>query len=145
MAPRRRRRHAAHRRRLRARARRQNAAGNVGYSSANTFTLDTSAPTTTINTRPSGPTNQTGASFGFRRPTSPAAASSAASTPPASAACTSPKSYSGLTDGPHSFQVKATDAAGNESAGHLQLDDRCDRPRAPSIDSTNPADPSELD
>ena len=95
-----------------ARARQADAAGNVGYSSANTFTLDTSAPTTTINTRPSDPTNQTSASFGFSAD-QPGSSFQCRVDAAAFAACTSPQSYNSLADGPHSFQVKATDPAGN--------------------------------
>ncbi len=40
------------------------------------------------------------------------------------AACTSPKGYSNLADGEHTFTVKATDAAGNTGAGRPHVDDR---------------------
>ena len=42
-------------------------------------------------------------------------------------ACTSPKSYSGLADGSHTFQVRATDTAGNS--------DPCPREPSPTIDT----------
>ena len=57
-------------------------------------------------------------------------------------ACSSPQSYTGLAEGNHSFQVKARDAPGNESARHeLQLDGRHPAPPTPTIDSS-PPDPS---
>ena len=40
------------------------------------------------------------------------------------AACTTPAGYGNLGDGPHTFGVRATDAAGNAGADGPQLDDR---------------------
>jgi Big-like domain-containing protein len=76
------------------------------------FTVDTLAPTTTIDGGPSSLTNsanptftfssnEAGATFQCRRDSQPFAA------------CTSPKAYAGLDNGAHSFDVRATDAAGN--------------------------------
>jgi hypothetical protein len=73
---------------------------------------DTTPPNTTISSGPSGATTASTASFGF---TSTEAGSSfqcrfevGAWTP-----CASPKAYSGLVLGAHSFAVKAVDGAGN--------------------------------
>src|SRR5687768_18147533 len=72
-------------------------------------------PQTTIDSGPDDPTNSTGASFTF-------SSSEAGSTyqyqldADAFASCTSPKSYTGLSAGSHTFEVKATDAAGNTDA-----------------------------
>jgi hypothetical protein len=97
-------------------------AGNTDASPATrSFTVataapaDTTAPDTTITSGPSATTSSTGASFAFD-------ASEAGSTfeckldAGAYAACTSPKDYSGLGAGPHTFSVRATDAAGNVDA-----------------------------
>ncbi|HEX5712506.1 MAG TPA: hypothetical protein VFX85_04245, partial [Solirubrobacterales bacterium] len=76
---------------------------------------DTTAPETAIAAGPSGSTTATGASFSF-------GASESGSTFECKldagswAACTSPKSYSGLSVGSHTFAVRATDAAKNTDA-----------------------------
>ena len=73
---------------------------------------DTTAPNTTISSSPESTTNSTSASFSF-------SANESGSTfacqldGSAWAACTSPKAYSSLALGAHSFGVRATDAAGN--------------------------------
>ena len=75
------------------------------------WTVDTTPPQTTITSGPAKPTNLTGASFGF---SSEAGARFTCSLDGgAYSACTSPKSYSGLAQGSHTFRVKATDQAGN--------------------------------
>ena len=93
------------------------AGSSTGTSSAAsyTWTVDTTAPPTpVINTGPASPTNSTSATFMFSD--SEAGVSFLCRLDAAAfAACGSPKTYSGLGQGAHTFQVKARDAAGNES------------------------------
>lgn len=74
--------------------------------------MDKTAPNTTITSQPANPTNSTSASFSF---TSTEAGSVFQCKLDAGvfASCTSPKGYVSLTEISHSFEVKATDAAGN--------------------------------
>lgn len=74
----------------------------------------TPPPVPTITAGPPALTNSTNASFSF---TDAEAGVSFLCRVDAAAysACTSPKSYSGIVHGTHTFQVKARDAAGNES------------------------------
>ncbi|HET7478984.1 MAG TPA: hypothetical protein VFJ72_05645 [Rubrobacteraceae bacterium] len=76
---------------------------------------DITAPETTLDaTGPSSITNSTSASFGF---SSEANATFQCSLDGAAlSACTSPKSYTSLPNGSHTFRVAATDAAGNTDA-----------------------------
>jgi NHL repeat/RTX calcium-binding nonapeptide repeat (4 copies)/Bacterial Ig-like domain len=76
---------------------------------------DTSPPDTTIDTGPSGLTNDASPSFTFSS-TDPSLLNPGfeCSLDAAEwASCTSPKAYSSLSEGSHTFQVRAVDAAGN--------------------------------
>ena len=96
-------------------------AGNTDASpAARTWTVnlpppDTTAPETTIDSGPSGTVASGSASFGF-------SSSEAGSTfqcridAGAWGSCTSPKVYSALANGSHTFDVRATDGAGNTDA-----------------------------
>jgi parallel beta-helix repeat protein len=96
-------------------------AGNVDQSpSVHTWTIetapqDTTPPETTIVTKPADPSTSTSAQFAF-------SSSESGSTfeckldAGSFATCTSPVSLSGLALGSHTFEVRATDAAGNEDA-----------------------------
>jgi hypothetical protein len=103
------------------RVRAVDAAGNVdGSPVVYTWTVeappppppDTTPPETTVDSGPAASTSITSASFAF-------SSSEAASTFECSldgagfAACTSPAAYSGLALGSHTFEVRATDPAGN--------------------------------
>jgi myo-inositol-hexaphosphate 3-phosphohydrolase len=73
-----------------------------------------SAPDTTITSKPDNPTNSTSASFGFSSTaTNPTFACALDST--VFTTCTSPTSYTGLTEGTHTFQVRALDTNGTDS------------------------------
>jgi hypothetical protein len=73
---------------------------------------DTTPPDTSISSGPSGTTSSTSASFSFSS-TESGSSFECKLDSGSFAGCTSPKSYSTLAEGAHSFSVRATDAAGN--------------------------------
>ncbi len=77
-----------------------------------TVKIDRSAPDTTITGGPSGTVTSTVASFTFSA-SEPGATFACSLDGGGFQPCSSPQTYSGLTDGSHSFQVRATDPAGN--------------------------------
>jgi hypothetical protein len=94
----------------------QDAASNQSSATSVTWTIDTTAPPSpTILSTPSNPTNQTNATFSFTD-------SEASITfvcqldGSASTVCTNQTSYTGLSQGSHTFSVKAQDSAGNQSS-----------------------------
>jgi hypothetical protein len=87
-------------------------AGNVDETPATaTWKVDTTAPDTSITAGPAGSTTSASASFSFTS-TEPGTLECAldGST---FAACASPKAYSGLAVGSHTFQVRGRDPVGN--------------------------------
>jgi hypothetical protein len=87
-------------------------AGNVDPTPASyTWTIETNAPETTITGQPPSRTNNTSATFTFS--SSKPGSTFQCSLDAVQAACTSPRTYTGLAAGAHTFQVRATDAAGN--------------------------------
>jgi large repetitive protein len=87
----------------------------TGYSSANTFVIDSTPPATpSIDSHPPTLSNSSNATFAFSG--EPAATFRCRLDGAAFGACTSPVVYSGLADNAHTFEVNARDAAGNESA-----------------------------
>lgn len=91
-------------------------AGNIGPAASRTWTVDTVAPPVPgITSKPTDPSTSATASFAFND-------SEAGVTfmckidGGAYASCTSPKSYGGLAQGSHTFNVLALDSVGNASA-----------------------------
>jgi hypothetical protein len=86
--------------------------GNTGPPTRYTWTIDTIPPDTTLVSAPATESNSASALFTF-------GSNERGSTFVCSLdaggfdACSSPKTYSGLGDGRHTFQVQAVDAAGN--------------------------------
>jgi Bacterial TSP3 repeat len=103
------------------RVRATDANGNTDPSAASrTWTVnapppDTTPPNTSISSGPSGTVANSSASFDF---TSTEAGSTFQCRLDGGAwgSCSSPKSYSGLANGSHTFDVRATDGAGNTDA-----------------------------
>ena len=75
---------------------------------------DTTPPDTTIAAGPSGTMSSTSASFTFL--SSETGTFECALDSAAFVACSSPETYSALAPGPHAFEVRAVDAAGNRDA-----------------------------
>jgi hypothetical protein len=94
------------------RVRATDTAGNTDPTPAErSWTVDTTAPETTITSGPTGTTNSSSATFEFAADEPSGFECSLDTTP--FAACSSPASYTGLGDGSHNFRVRATDTAGN--------------------------------
>jgi len=96
-------------------------AGNTDATPASyTWFVDTTAPDTTITAHPSNPSGSSSASFSFGGTDNHSAAGALTFRCELDGggfgSCSSPKSYSGLGDGSHTFKVKATDEAGNTDA-----------------------------
>ena len=93
-------------------------AGNVSAPASYSWTIDTSAPVVSISANPSSVTNATFANFSFSAVDSGGGTVSSYNCKldtGAYASCTSPRSLTGLTQGPHSFSVTAVDSVGNVS------------------------------
>jgi hypothetical protein len=89
-----------------------NTSGTDPTPASRTWTVDTVAPDTSIDTGPSGSVASTAATFSFSSNESPVtfqcSVDGAAFT-----TCATPTSFSGFAQGSHTFQVRARDAAGN--------------------------------
>ncbi|MEM2160841.1 MAG: fibronectin type III domain-containing protein, partial [Candidatus Nitrosotenuis sp.] len=92
------------------------AVGNTDATPASfTWTIDTTAPDTTITSNPSNPSGSSSASFSFTS-TEGGSTFECQIDGGGYSTCTSPKTYSGLSNGSHTFSVRAIDAVGNTDA-----------------------------
>jgi hypothetical protein len=113
---------------------------NTGADVVN-VTVDRTRPVSSIDSAPSHPTNATGASFDFSA-SEGGVSFECGLDGGAFGACTSPKSYSGLADGPHTFDVRATDAAGNGESAPQSYTWTVDTAAPNTSITANPSDPS---
>ena len=112
-------------------------------SDIETVTVDRTRPQTTVDSNPAAVTNQTGATFTFSSndggATFEVRLDGGAWIP-----STSPKLYSGLSDNPHTFDVRATDAAGNTDLSPATFAWTVDTDRAEHDDHVAACRPDEL-
>src|SRR5207244_10586223 len=90
------------------------ATDNAGHPSSaiRNVNVDRTAPETTIVTKPADPSNAATPAFTFTS-SEPGSSFECRIDGGSFAPCTSPHSVTGLTDNAHTFEVRATDAAGN--------------------------------
>lgn len=113
----------------------RDAAGNVSLPATAAWTVDTTPPPApTVTTGPAALTNATTATFGVHD-SDPTATFACSLDGGAFAPCAVPVTYSSLTEGAHTFDVKALDELGNSASG----------PRwSWTVDLTAPAPPAIL-
>ncbi len=94
-------------------------AGNISTAlNVSSFTIDTTSPNTTIDSAPASLTNSSDASFTFSSNESSTFECKLDSA--SFSSCTSPQNYTGLSEGTHTFDVRATDTAGNTDLSPAQ-------------------------
>jgi hypothetical protein len=115
--------------------------GNTSTPASHTWTVDSTLPAVSIDSAPPDLTSSTEATVSFSASDSDGIASLECQfNEGAWEACSSPVSYTGLSDGEHTVTVRATDNVGNSSsASHTWTVDTT--PPTVTIDSA-PADPS---
>ena len=92
----------------------KDAAGNADPTPASrTWTVDTTAPAASISQGPSGTVASASASFQFLSADESASFECSLESDEDWEPCNSPKGYSGLSEGSHTFYVRARDTAGN--------------------------------
>ncbi|MFO0678407.1 MAG: protein kinase [Polyangiaceae bacterium] len=91
------------------------AAGNRSESTSNGFTVDDTAPTTTITSGPPARTFATTVTYEFES-NEPGATFECRIDADPFASCATPSALSGYSRGPHTFDVRAKDLAGNVDA-----------------------------
>ena len=90
------------------------AAGNTSTNASFTWTIDLTAPAApAITANPPGLSSSASASFSFTGEPGATFECELDGIGFSTSLCTSPKAYSGLTDGSHTFGVRQTDQAGN--------------------------------
>lgn len=102
------------------------AGGNTTIGSFTVTVTDTTAPSVSITSGPSGTVNVRDATISF---TASDGATSCQLDSGGFSACSSPAAYTGLADGSHTFDVQAVDAASNTGSASLTW----------SVDATPPA------
>ena len=113
-------------------------AGNTDPSPAGReFTVDTTAPQTTITAGPTGLINEATPSFSFSS-SEPGSSFECRLDSGSFGACSSPYTAPTLTDGPHSFEVRATDEAGNTDPSPAGREFTVDT-TAPASQASSPA------
>ncbi|MDA0181841.1 Ig-like domain-containing protein [Solirubrobacter phytolaccae] len=112
--------------------------GNQGAAASRTFTVDTVAPAITITAGPDGATSDTTPTFTFTG--EPGAVLACRVDAAAFAACTSPHTTALLSQGPHTFEVRAMDAAGNDATDKRTITVDDGPPAAPLL--TGPSGPT---
>ena len=119
---------------------------NHGSNNVSILLQDSIPPETTIDSQPSDPTNSTAASFTFSANES-STFQCKLDAEIVFASCSSPKSYSDLGEGSHTFEVKAIDQAGNEDPTPASFTWTIDTtpPAAPQITDTDPDSPANDD
>lgn len=116
-------------------------AGNAGTASSYGWTIDTLPPDTSITGQPSSLSNTASPSFSFSA--TQAGSSFECNLDGAGfGSCSSPKSYSGVADGAHTFQVRAIDPAGNVDASPSSYGWTIDA--TPPDTSIGPSEPAPL-
>ena len=95
------------------RVRATDGAGNTGPAATEDFTVDIAAPVATITSAPHGTTADNTPSFDFSSDPGSSFQCSLDTGTPAYSPCSSPFDASKLSNGDHTFRVRATDEAGN--------------------------------
>ena len=114
---------------------------NTESGPSRSFTIDTAAPNTTIDSNPSNPSGSANANLTFSS-TEGGSTFECELDGAGFSSCSTPKSYSGLSEGSHTFKVRATDQAGNTDASPAQLTWTVDTVAPNTTIDSNPSNPS---